>query len=141
MVEQRFASVPAYIASFPPATQKALKAVRRAIRAAVPDADESIRYHMPTYTMPGWVLHFSGYKAHVSLHGAVERARPALKEAMARYEATGRGTLKLPLDEPMPVDLIAAVARESLKATASAAPGRGDAHRSTRSPRSKTARR
>ena len=41
---QQFESVDDYIASFPPEVQAELQAARRTIRAAAPDAEESISY-------------------------------------------------------------------------------------------------
>lgn len=116
MAEPGFASVDDYIGSFPPEVQAALRAVRRAIHEAVPEAEESISYQMPAYRLGGRpVLYFAAYKGHYSLFGTTEGVGKAFRKELSRYEGTGRGTLRFPLDEPVPVDLIHAIAAHRAK--------------------------
>ena len=59
MPRPHFTSVKAYIASKPREARVALERVRKAIRRAVPDAEESLSYRMPAYTLNGVpVLYF-----------------------------------------------------------------------------------
>lgn len=98
-----------YIAAFPPDTVEVLKEVRRRILRTVPDAGETIRYRMPTVTMGGTpLLHFAGWKHHVSLY-PVPEGDEALERDLAPY-LSGRGTVKLPLRDPFPHDLVERVA-------------------------------
>ena len=58
----RFASVEEYLASFPDDVRPVLEEVRRAIRAAAPEAEETIAYNMPTYKVDGRSLvQFAGW--------------------------------------------------------------------------------
>jgi uncharacterized protein YdhG (YjbR/CyaY superfamily) len=110
MADQKFGSVGEYIGSFPADVQAILEQVRRAILDAVPGAAETISYHMPTITLDGrLLLHFAGWKHHISLYPA-----PAGDEAFERRLGpyrSARSTLKFPLSQPVPYDLIAQVAR------------------------------
>lgn len=110
MTDQKFGSVGEYIGSFPADVQAILEQVRRAILDAVPGAGETISYHMPTITLDGrLLLHFAGWKHHISLYPA-----PAGDEAIERRLGpyrSARSTLKFPLSQPVPYDLIAQVAR------------------------------
>lgn len=105
MAENKFTSVDDYIDSFPPDVQQVLQQVRRTIHNVVPDAGEKISYQIPTITLDGKALmYFSGWKEHISVYPI-----PPLDDALAAeiepYRA-GKGTLKFPLNKPIPYDLI-----------------------------------
>ena len=101
-----------YIASFPRRVQSVLKHVRRTIRSAVPDAQETISYNIPTYKLNGHaVIYFAGWKAHYSLYPANARLIAAFKKDLAKYEYNDKGTVRFPLDQPIPAKLIAGIVR------------------------------
>jgi len=98
-----------YVAGCPPEVAAVLEEVRRRILRVVPDAGETMRYRMPTVTMDGTsLLHFAGWKQHISLYPAPE-GDEALERELAAY-LSGKGTLKLPLTDPFPYDLVERVA-------------------------------
>ncbi len=100
-----FSSVDAYMATCPEATQKKLAEVRATIKAAVPDAEETISYQIPTFTLQGrYLIHFAAYKSHIGLYPA-PIGHAEFAEASLIY-AAGKGTMKFPLDQPIPFDLI-----------------------------------
>ena len=99
---KRVASVREYIASKPKESRAHLEAVRRAIRKALPDAQEGLTYQMPAYTLNGvGVLYFAGWKSHYSLYPASDALAAAFDTELARYERS-KGTIKFPLSEPVP---------------------------------------
>jgi uncharacterized protein YdhG (YjbR/CyaY superfamily) len=101
-----------YIAGFPRPVQGVLKRVRSTIRKALPGAEEAISYQIPTFKMHGrYVLYFAGWKQHYSLYPANDRLVSAFKEDLAPYEVSGKGTIRFPLSEPVPVKLIESIAR------------------------------
>ena len=66
---------------------------------------------MPVFKVDGRpLLYVGGWKAHYSLYPSSDRLVAALGEALARYERS-TGTIKFPLDEPVPVALITKIAR------------------------------
>lgn len=107
--------VDAYIAGFPKEIQAKLKAVRQAIRAGAPEAEEGIGYKMPAYRFHGALLYFAAFTGHYSVFGAgpVGLLRSAFPQ-LSRYEG-GKGTLQFPLDEPVPARLIRDIARYRAK--------------------------
>jgi uncharacterized protein YdhG (YjbR/CyaY superfamily) len=100
-----FASIDAYIATFPADVQARLEAIRAAIRAAVPSATETISYNIPTFRLAGtYLLYFAGWKQHVSIY-PVPPGDDALAHDVAPYR-DARSTLKFPHKQPLPIDLI-----------------------------------
>jgi uncharacterized protein YdhG (YjbR/CyaY superfamily) len=107
----RFQSIDEYIASQPSDVQAALKRVRTAIRKALPKAAEVISYNIPAYKIDGGrVLYFAGWKRHYSLYPAGARLVAAFQDELANYTVS-KGTIRFPLDEPVPVRLIARIAK------------------------------
>ncbi len=98
-----------YIAAFPPDVQKILEKIRKVIRKVVPDAEEAIKYQIPTFVLNGNLVHFAAYKEHIGLYPA-PRGADELKDELAAYEG-GKGTLRFSLEEPIPYDLIGRVVK------------------------------
>ncbi len=106
-----FRTVDQYIASQPEATQSALQCVRRAIRKAVPEAEELISYKMPSYKLYGdGVLYFACWKQHYSLYLASANIVAAFKDELAPYQVK-KVTISFPLSKPVPVKLIERIAK------------------------------
>jgi len=104
-------SVDEYIASQPEPVQALLQCVRSTIRTAVPQAEEVISYKIPMYALQGdAVLYFAGWKQHFSLYPATAGLVAAFKEELAGYDVR-KGTIRFPLAQPAPVDLIARIAK------------------------------
>lgn len=118
MAKTNFKSVDEYIASRPPAVQRVLERVRSAIRKAVPEAQEVISYQIAAYKMHGrTVIYFAGWDQHYSLYPSSDRLVAAFKDELARYEVS-KGTIRFPLSEPVPVNLVERIAKFKLKEAA-----------------------
>jgi len=103
-----------YIAGFPKDVQKLLTRVRATIRKAAPRAKEGISYKIPTfYQDGGYLIYFAGYKNHISVYPA-PRGVDKFKKELAGYEG-GKGTVKFPLDKPIPFDLITRIVKFRLQ--------------------------
>jgi len=112
VAKTKYASVAEYIAIQPPKTRVALRKVRSAIRKALPKAAEVISYQIPAYKLNGRiVIFFAGWKEHYSIYPAQRRLVAAFKDGLEPYEVNNKGTIRFPLSEPVPVALIAAMAR------------------------------
>ncbi|MGH3345119.1 MAG: iron chaperone [Carbonactinosporaceae bacterium] len=102
---EKFASIDDYISSFPEDVQIALEEVRRTIRKVVLTAGETISYQIPAVTLDGrYLVYFAAWKHHVSLY-PIPAGDEAFEREIAPYKA-GKGTLRFPLREPIPHDLI-----------------------------------
>lgn len=98
-------TVDEYIRDFAPEVQRVLEELRRTIREVAPEAAESISYRIPTYKIGKKPLvYFAGYQHHVSLYPSTERSVAPLA-GLTPYKS-GRGTLKFPLDKPVPLTLV-----------------------------------
>jgi uncharacterized protein YdhG (YjbR/CyaY superfamily) len=117
MANTSFKSVDDYIATKPQTVQAILERVRGAIRKAVPRAKEVISYQIPAYKLDGGtVIFFAGWKEHYSLYPASDRLVKAFKSDLAPYKIS-KGTIRFPLDEPVPAKLIADIAKFRAKET------------------------
>jgi uncharacterized protein YdhG (YjbR/CyaY superfamily) len=97
-------SIDEYIAGFPAYVQSILEEIRMTIRKAAPGAQETIKYRMPTFTLEGNLVHFAAFKGHIGLYPAPTGVEE-FKDELSRYEG-GKGSVRFPLDEPIPFDLI-----------------------------------
>jgi uncharacterized protein YdhG (YjbR/CyaY superfamily) len=97
-------SIDEYIASFSPEVQAILEKIRLTIRNAAPDAQETISYNIPTFTLKGALVHFAGFKKHIGFFPPV-RGDARLEKAASTY-AGEKGNLQFPLDQPIPYGLI-----------------------------------
>ena len=102
-----------YIAAFPDDVQKVLEKIRITIRKAAPDAEEAISYQIPTFKLKGNLIHFAAYKKHIGLYPA-PRGSEEFKKELASYEG-GKGTVRFPLDKPIPFDLISRIVKFRVK--------------------------
>jgi len=109
-----FKTIDAYIKTYPKGVQAILKKLRLTIRKAAPKATEAISYGIPTFKLGGKnLVHFGGFKDHVSFFPAQGGIESALKEA-ASYKK-GKGTLQFPLDEPLPYALVTKITKFRMK--------------------------
>lgn len=116
---QNCRNIDEYIANFPGDVQERLRKMRAAIRKAAPDATEAIKYGMPTFVGKRNLIHFAAYKGHIGLYtgpGAIEN----FKDELSRYELA-KGTIRLPLDKPIPVGLITRIVKFNVKRAAARA--------------------
>lgn len=99
-------TVDEYIASFPDNQQRQLKKLRQVITTTLPDTTEALKWGSPAVVdTDGMILIiFSGHKHHINLVGTPS-TREALQNKFANYE-TGKGSVKLAYDKPLPTELI-----------------------------------
>jgi uncharacterized protein YdhG (YjbR/CyaY superfamily) len=102
--------VDAYIAAAPKAAQPHLRHLRSVIKEAAPKAEERISYGMPSYHYEGRLIYFAAFKTHVGVYPSFQ----AEKHNLAKYMA-GQGTLRFPLDEPLPAALIRKLVKARVK--------------------------
>ena len=106
-------TIDAYIANFPKDVQQILQKMRATIKKAAPDAKETIKYGIPTFTLNGNLVHFGGYKEHIGFYPA-PAGIAEFKNDLAPYVA-GKGTIKFPLDQPIPFALITRIVKFRVK--------------------------
>ena len=107
------ASVDEYIQAAEPQAKKALRDIRKTIKGAAPMAEEVISYQIPGYKYHGMLVFFAAWKNHISLYPAPWGVE-SLKKEMSAFEGS-KGTIKFPLDKPMPLTLIKKMVKYRLK--------------------------
>ena len=99
-----------YIAAQPKPARAVLSRVRQTIREALPEAKEVISYKIPAYKLQGGiVLYVAGWKRHFSLYPVGPRLAAAFGKELVPY-LVGKGTVRFPLSDPVPVKLIERIA-------------------------------
>jgi uncharacterized protein YdhG (YjbR/CyaY superfamily) len=113
-VTQDFENIDAYIAAAPENAAAAMREVRALVHELVPETTERISYHIPLFELNGRRLtYMAAYKAHIGMYG-IAGVSEAFGDRVAAY-INDKGTLRFPLKEPMPLDLIAGIVKFSAK--------------------------
>ena len=102
-----------YIAGFPEDIQKMLEQIRAAISKAVPEAEETIKYAIPTFTLNGNLVSFAAWKNHIGFYPAPTGVEEFKKE-IAPY-VTAKSSLNFPIDKPIPLALIGKIVKFRVK--------------------------
>ena len=108
-----FKTIDEYIASFPPNVQTALQQTRQAIKEAAPQAKEVISYSMPAFKLNGILVWFAAFKKHIGFFPKVS-AMEAFEKKLVSYQIS-KGTIRFPLDKPIPVDLVKEIVKFRIK--------------------------
>lgn len=93
-----------YIAAFPKEVQEILNKLRAAIREAAPEAEETINYQIPTFTLNGNLVHFAGFKQHIGFY-PTPSGMDKFKKELAIYKGA-KGSVQFPIDKPLPLGLV-----------------------------------
>ncbi|HUC81051.1 MAG TPA: DUF1801 domain-containing protein [Flavisolibacter sp.] len=102
-------TVDQYIERFPTEIQTRLQALRKTIRQAAPEAEESISYGMPAYNYFGALVYFAGYKGHIGFY-PVPTAMKEFENDLAPY-AAAKGTAQFRHDKPIPFELVTRIVK------------------------------
>ena len=98
-----------YISGFPDDIQTLLQQIRVTIREAAPEAEEAIKYAMPTFVLNGNLVHFAAFKHHIGFY-PVPSGIEAFKKELSVYKGA-KGSVQFPLDQPMPLELITQIVK------------------------------
>ena len=102
----KYESVDEYMAQLPDDRRAVMEQIRSTVRAAAPDATEVIAYNMPAFRLDGrFLVSYEAFKRHYSLFPWSDAMVEELGEALRPY-AVGKGTIRFPADEPIPLELI-----------------------------------
>ena len=101
----QFKTIDEYINSFPEEVRNRLQTLRQVIKEEAPEAEEAIKYRMPTFTLHGNLVYFAAWKNHIALY-PITSAMEASMEELSTYKTSGKGTIQFPIDQPLPLPLI-----------------------------------
>jgi uncharacterized protein YdhG (YjbR/CyaY superfamily) len=107
--------VSAHLKKFDKPQRECLEAVRVAIRDLLPDAEEVIKYGIPTFAIDGkGVIGFDGYKNHNSIFPYSGAINQRLKDELVNYEQT-KGSIHFDKEKKFPKTLLRKIIKERLK--------------------------
>lgn len=104
---QKPKSVDEYIVAQPADVQKKLHDFRKTVLTAAPGAEEKISYGMPYYSLNGRLVYFMAHTHHIGFY-PMKSAIAKFEKELAGYE-TSAGTIRFPLDKPLPLSLISKI--------------------------------
>jgi len=97
-----------YIEGSVPEARPHLREMYRILKSVAPEGTEAIKWGVPLFWENRVLFGFAAYKAHISF-GPGEAAMTRFSKEVMDYK-TGKGTLQLPYDQPIPEDLIRRIA-------------------------------
>ena len=107
--------VEAYFAAQPEPQRSTLTEMRARIKRILPDAEECLSYAIPGFRVRGkMIAGIAGYKNHVSYFPHSGKVLPVLADHLTDYE-WATGTLRFPIDQPLPDRLVKALIEERLR--------------------------
>ena len=102
---KNYKDIDEYIKTFPAERQIVLQKIREIIKSEVPEAEEAIRYGMPTFRLNGKnLIHFAAFKNHYGIY-PTPNVITEFKKELYEY-TTSKGAIQFPIDKPVPYDLI-----------------------------------
>jgi uncharacterized protein YdhG (YjbR/CyaY superfamily) len=105
----KYQDVDEYMGQLPDDRRAVMEQLRSTIRSAAPDATEAISYNMPAFRLGGrFLVSYEAFKNHYSLFPWSDSMVEELGEEMKPY-AVGKGTIRFPADQPIPIDLVARI--------------------------------
>lgn len=110
---ENYKTIDDYIAVQPEPVQQKLQQLRAVIKKAAPNAEERISYGMPTFSLAGNIVHFAAYKSHIGFYPTPSGIETFFRELSA-YK-TSKGAVQLPLDKPLPLQLISKIVKFRVK--------------------------
>lgn len=108
----KFENIDHYISTFPKDVQEVLEKIRAIIHEVVGKGEEVISYDIAAIKFNGSSLYFAGWKKHISLYPYSSEMSKIIKD-IEKY-STSKGTLKFPLDKPIPYEMIRQIAEFKL---------------------------
>jgi uncharacterized protein YdhG (YjbR/CyaY superfamily) len=102
--KKQISTIDEYISTFPKQIQDILQRLRQTIKESAPQAQEAISYRIPTFKLNGNLVHFAAFKNHIGFF-PTSSGVVAFQKELSGYE-TSKGTIRFPLDKPIPFDLI-----------------------------------
>jgi uncharacterized protein YdhG (YjbR/CyaY superfamily) len=109
------AEITAHLKKFDKPQRDVLQVVRVLIAELLPEADEVIKYGIPTFAINGkGVIGFDGYKNHNSIFPYSGSINEILKDDLVKYEQT-KGSIHFEKEKPFPKTLLKKIIKARIK--------------------------
>ena len=109
MDNQKYKTIDEYVNAAAKEVQPVLQELRQVIHEAAPAAQEVISYNMPAFKQNGVLVYFAAFKNHIGFFPTSSGVAAFTKE-LSSYD-TSKGTVRFPLDEAIPYDLVAKIVK------------------------------
>ena len=110
---RQFKTMDEYINTFPEDVRRILIELRQTIKEVAPDAEETINYQIPTFTLNGNLVHFAAFENHIGFYPAPS-GMEAFKKELSGYKSA-KGSVQFPIHEPLPLLLIRKIVEYRVK--------------------------
>lgn len=111
--KRQFKTMDEYINTFPEDVRTILNELRQTIKEVAPEAEETINYQIPTFTLNGNLVHFAAFENHIGFY-PTPSGMEAFKKELSSYKGA-KGSVKFPIDEPLPLPLIRRIVEYRVK--------------------------
>lgn len=101
---RQFKTMDEYIDTFPERVQRILNELRQTIKETAPEAEETINYGIPTFTLNGNLVHFAAFENHIGFY-PTPSGMEAFKKELSSYKGA-KGSVQFPIDQALPLPLI-----------------------------------
>ena len=102
-----------YINAFPEDVRTILNELRQTIKDVAPEAEETINYQIPTFTLNGNLVHFAAFENHIGFY-PTPSGMEAFKNELSGYKGA-KGSVQFPINEPLPLPLIRRIVEYRVK--------------------------
>ena len=113
------AEVDAYLAKLPENARATLEILRKTIRAVAPDATETISYGVPGFKLKRPLVSYGAARNHSALYVMSPAVMEALADELRGYD-TSKGTVRFPIDQPLPAELVKKLVQRRIAETEAA---------------------
>ena len=110
---RQFKTMDEYISTFPEDVQRTLNELRQTIKEVAPEAEETINYQIPTFTLNGNLVHFAAFENHIGFY-PTPSGMEAFKKELSGYKGA-KGSVQFPISEPLPLPLIRRIVEYRVK--------------------------
>jgi uncharacterized protein YdhG (YjbR/CyaY superfamily) len=111
-------SVDGYLAAVPEGPRAALQRLRATIKAAAPEAIETISYQMPAFKLHGrFLVSYAAFKDHCSLFPASHAVTEVYGKELRPY-LSGKGTIRFTVEKPLPEALVTKIVEARIEENA-----------------------
>jgi uncharacterized protein YdhG (YjbR/CyaY superfamily) len=109
----QYSGVDEYLALCEPGVREKLEQIRRTIQKAAPGSEEKISYMMPTFFNNGVLVHYAAFAKHIGFFPGASGVE-AFLDRLGDLD-TSKGTIRIPFDKPLPLDLISDIVKFRLE--------------------------
>ena len=119
---RQYNTIDEYIDTFPEDVRGVLHELRQTIKEVAPEAEETINYQIPTFTLNGNLVHFAAFENHIGFY-PTPSGMEAFKKELSGYKGA-KGSVQFPIDQPLPLPLIRRIVEYRVKENLARKPGK-----------------